>query len=145
MPYFSKDQIAEARKLDLLTYLRLYEPNELVHFSDKEYCTRTHDSLKISNGKWMWWSKGFGGASALDYLVKVRGKPFAEAVRIINGQEAVRPSVFCINENPAFDAGMCFYALKDGKVWNFNVLAGDANRDHHRQNLHIRRRLCVAF
>ncbi len=59
--------------------MRNYEPNELVHFSDKEYCTRTHDSLKISNGKWMWWSKGFGGASALDYLIKVRGKSFNEA------------------------------------------------------------------
>lgn len=57
MPYFSQSQITEARQLDLLTYLRLYEPNELVHVSGNIYSTRTHDSLKISNGKWMWWSK----------------------------------------------------------------------------------------
>ena len=92
MPDFYKDQIAEARKLDLLTYLRLYEPNELVRFSDKEYCTRTHDSLKISNGKWMWWSRGIGGVSALDYLIKVRGKPFKEAVRILSEMKATEPS-----------------------------------------------------
>ena len=42
------------------------EPNELVRFSGNTYTTRTHDSLKISNGKWMWWSRGIGGNSALD-------------------------------------------------------------------------------
>ncbi len=36
------------------------------------YCTKEHDSLKISNGKWYWWSRGFGGVSALDYLIKVK-------------------------------------------------------------------------
>ena len=54
--------------MDLLTYLKNYEPYELVHFSGNTYTTRTHDSLKISNGKWMWWSRGIGGRSALDYL-----------------------------------------------------------------------------
>ena len=27
--------------------------------------------LKISNGKWMWWSQRIGGYKALDYLVTV--------------------------------------------------------------------------
>lgn len=31
MPYISKDQIAAAREMDLLTYLRRFEPQELVH------------------------------------------------------------------------------------------------------------------
>ena len=47
MPYLTKDQIAAARKMDLLTYLRLFEPQELVHVSGNTYATRTHDSLKI--------------------------------------------------------------------------------------------------
>lgn len=51
MSYVSKEQIEKARQLDLLTYLRLYEPDELVHFAGNTYCTREHDSLKISNGK----------------------------------------------------------------------------------------------
>lgn len=54
MPVVSKEEIANARKMDLLSYLRAYEPGELVRFSGETYCTRTHDSLKISNGKWYW-------------------------------------------------------------------------------------------
>ena len=42
-----------------------------------------HDSLKISNGKWMWWSRGFGGSSALDYLIKVKGLQFMDAMQIL--------------------------------------------------------------
>ena len=52
MPVVSKEEIANARKMDLLLYLRAYEPGELVRFSGETYCTRTHHSLKISNGKW---------------------------------------------------------------------------------------------
>ena len=73
MPYIAPEVITEAKRMDLLTYLREYEPGELVKFSSNTYTTRTHDSLKISNGKWMWWSRGIGGKSALDYLIKVRG------------------------------------------------------------------------
>lgn len=50
-----------------------------------EYCTRTHDSLKISNGKWCWNSRGIGGRTALDYLIKVRGLSFVEAVETLTG------------------------------------------------------------
>ena len=42
-----------------------------------------HDSLKISNGKWMWWSRGFGGNSALDYLIKVKGMQFMDTMKIL--------------------------------------------------------------
>ena len=61
MPYISPEQIKELQKIDLLTYLQNYEPNELVHESGDNYCTRSHDSLKISNGLWNWFSKGIGG------------------------------------------------------------------------------------
>ena len=94
MPYYTKEQIAQAREMDLLTYLRLYDPGELVHVSGNEYCTREHDSLKISNGKWNWWSRGFGGQSALDYLVKVKGIPFIEAMGMILDTEGKSPSFF---------------------------------------------------
>ena len=42
-PYLSKDQIAAAREMDLLTYLRRFEPEELVHIGGDTYATRTHD------------------------------------------------------------------------------------------------------
>ena len=81
--YYSEKQIEKAREMDLLTYLQTYEPTELVHIRGNTYCTREHDSLKISNGKWMWWSRGFGGATALDYLIKVKGLSFTDAMRIL--------------------------------------------------------------
>lgn len=89
MSYVSKEQIEKARQLDLLTYLRLFEPDELVHFAGSTYCTREHDSLKISNGKWYWHSRGFGGYTALDYLIKVKGIPFVQAVERLAGQAYV--------------------------------------------------------
>jgi len=57
-------------------------PQELVPLKHGEYCLRSHDSLKISNGKWHWFSRGIGGRSALDYLIKVEGIPFMDAVLI---------------------------------------------------------------
>ena len=80
MPYYSKSNIDKARELDLLTYLEKYEPDEFVKISSNVYSTRTHDSLKTSNGMWMWWSKEIGGKNAIDYLVIVRGMAFIEAV-----------------------------------------------------------------
>ena len=89
MPYIAPEVITEAKRMDLLTYLREYEPGELVKFSSNTYTTRTHDSLKISNGKWMWWSRGIGGKSALDYLIKVRGMDFVQAVQTSMGNGSV--------------------------------------------------------
>ena len=94
MPFIPPDVVAQAREMDLLTYLHNYEPQELVHFGGSTYCTREHDSLKISNGKWCWFSRGIGGTSALDYLIKVKDIPFMEAVERIVGQAAVQPPVF---------------------------------------------------
>ena len=85
MPYIEADEIMAARQIDLLTYLQQYEPHELVKLDGGNYCTREHDSLKISNGKWYWFSRGIGGRTALDYLVKVKGMPFPDAVRQLTG------------------------------------------------------------
>ena len=83
MAFYTEEQIKAARSIDLLTYLQTYEPTELIHVRGDTYCTREHDRLKISNGKWMWWSRGFGGTSALDYLVKVKGMQFTDAMKIL--------------------------------------------------------------
>lgn len=97
----TREEIQQARSLDLLTYLRCYEPEELVALHSGEYSTRSHDSLKISHGKWYQFSTGIGGVSALDYLVKVRGMPFVGAVKLLNGQDAIkRPASFVAKANP---------------------------------------------
>ena len=93
MSFIAPDVVAKAKQMDLLTYLSTYEPQELVHFGGGTYCTREHDSLKISNGKWYWFSRNIGGRSALDYLIKVKGIPFTEAVEEIVGRSTDQPVI----------------------------------------------------
>ena len=100
MGYVTREMIDRAKKMDLLTYLQTYEPQELVHFGGSTYCTREHDSLKISNGKWCWFSRGIGGKTALDYLIKVKELPFTEAVERIVGRVAERSPVFHARAQP---------------------------------------------
>jgi len=85
MPYINAEDILAARQIDLLSYLQTHEPGELVKLPGNNYCTREHDSLKISNGKWHWFSRGIGGRTALDYLVKVKEMSFPDAVRLLTG------------------------------------------------------------
>lgn len=89
MPFILPETIRKARELDLLTYLQNFDSGKLVKISGDTYCTKEHDSLKISNGKWNWFSRGIGGKSALDYLIKVEGMEFTEAVEHI---------IICIGE-----------------------------------------------
>ena len=91
MPYIPEELVAKAREMDLLTYLRTYEPHELTQISRNEYRTRTHKSLKLSNGLWYFHTHGFGRRSALDYLVEVRGLCLPDAVEQILGRAAISP------------------------------------------------------
>ncbi len=91
--YVSPDELRQARQCDLLTYLQSTQPQELVPLRHGVYCLRSRDSLKISNGKWFWWSRGIGGKSALDYLVECEGIPLVEAVRKINGMQGFVPAL----------------------------------------------------
>ena len=79
--------VQRAREMDLFSYLSIYDPGNLVKVAAGVYCTREHDSLKISNSKWFWWSRGFGGVSALDYLIKVKGMDFVSAVEHLTGEQ----------------------------------------------------------
>lgn len=93
MPYIPPEVVSEIKRIDLLTYLREREPDELVRVSPTTFCTKEHDSLKISNGKWYWWSRGIGGRSALDFLIKVRGMTFLDAAEhLIQGGTALAPA-----------------------------------------------------
>ena len=108
MQIFSKEDIERAREMDLLTYLTYYDPGNLRHVSGNVYSTVEHDSLIINNGKWCWFSQGIGGRSALDYLIKVKGIPFRDAVERIIGnvseplpiikQETSPPKIFVMPE-----------------------------------------------
>lgn len=90
MGYVSPEQIARAREMDLVTYLRTFEPDELVRLGPDSYCTRTHDSLKISNGLWHWFSRNTGGKNALEYLMTVKEMAFPDAVELLSGEPAIQ-------------------------------------------------------
>ena len=93
MPYISKEIVAEARKIDLLTYLKNYEPSELIEVCRGTYSTKSHDSLKISNGLWYWFTKQVGGKNAIDYLIKVRNYSFINAVQTVMGNIKIQAPI----------------------------------------------------
>lgn len=88
--YVTESEIRAAKQMDLLTYLQIYEPHELVK-EGSGYHTRTHDSLKISNGMWHWFSRGIGGKTALDYLIHVKNMDFVPAVQSLCGLRGILP------------------------------------------------------
>lgn len=82
--YISPEEADRAKQMDLFTYLSLAQPDELIHKGSNHYTTKSHDSLDISNGFWKRWSTGDGGKTAVDYLIKVEGYSFQEAIQKVN-------------------------------------------------------------
>lgn len=83
MGYVPPKVVEEIKKMDLITYLKNYEPNELVRDSTNQYSMKSHHSLKMSNGFWNYFHGGIGGKNALDYVEKILGYKFPESVEYI--------------------------------------------------------------
>jgi hypothetical protein len=92
MPGVSRDQIARAKEVNIEDYIMSHEPNNVKRIGRALYL-KDHDSLEISNGLWNWHSHGVGGKNVIDYLIKVRGYEFVDAVRHLAGSE------FSLREN----------------------------------------------
>lgn len=90
MAYIKPELLKKIKQVDLLTYLKNYQPERLKKISHDTFCIRDHDSLHISNGLWNWQSMGIGGKSALDFLIKVDNHSFMEAVEIVTGNMAMK-------------------------------------------------------
>ena len=77
------EQIQEARNITLLSYLQSTNPGILRHKSGGRYVHKDHDSFVIDNGKgqWFWNSQSQKGHSSLDYLMRVEGMGFLDAVQ----------------------------------------------------------------
>ena len=128
MAKLADEMIQKARQLDLLTYLQLQQPWELVPIGLNRYRMRTHDSLKIEHGKWYWWSRSIGGRSALDYLVAVEGWEFRKAAlhileleRIPLAETAPKPSqsmkakiLFCLPKKAKECTRVIAYLMQRG-------------------------------
>lgn len=93
MQYIPPEIVEKAKEMDVLTYLQNYEPNELVKVGNGTYSTKTHDSIRISNGLWNWFSRGVGGKNAVSYLMKVKNYSFLDAIQTIIGNVSVKQPV----------------------------------------------------
>lgn len=108
MPGVSADQIAAAKRVPAIEFLRRYRSDDLVPAHARgEFQLKSHDSFKI-NGEssvWHWKSQDIGGRSALDYLIHVEGVPFVEAVRQLCDERpgpAPVPHLVVQQRRPAF-------------------------------------------
>ena len=78
----TKEQIAEARAVDLLDYIQSHEPGVLKREGPGIYRHKEHDSLVYCRKYWYWNSRG-KAINALDYLMEIRGYDFVEAVEAL--------------------------------------------------------------
>lgn len=89
------EQIKIAKSIDLINYMKQYEPMELIRTGPHDYKTASHSSLCISdNGLWHWFSHNIGGRGALNYLIQVKGMDFVSAVRHLCELEHLEPVPF---------------------------------------------------
>ena len=86
MPGVTREQIDRAKQVDILDYVLTHEPNNVKRIGNSHYL-KDHDSFRISNGLWKWESQGIGGKNVIDYLIKVRGYSFVDAVRHLAGDD----------------------------------------------------------
>ena len=83
--YVSKEQVEQAKRIDLISYFQMTEPYNLKRLSATTYCLKTHDSLTMKADMWHWWSRGIGGKNALDYLTRAMNMDFVDAVIELTG------------------------------------------------------------
>lgn len=78
--------IEQARNTDIIAFLEQRHGFTFAHRGGAYRC-RQHPSLAVKNDRlsWFWHSKGIGGHGAIDYLMKLEGLPFRQAVEVISG------------------------------------------------------------
>lgn len=91
--YYSKEEIAEAKNMDIMALLSKYDLIKKGNW----YFFREHDSLCIFPGTntWYWYSRGYGG-NTIDFFMKYEGMTFLQAVdHILNGSERANRITHC--------------------------------------------------
>ena len=89
MGMVSKNQIEQARQVDVLDYVLNFERDNIKRVGGA-YRMIDHPSIEIKRSKWRWYSRGLYGKTALDYLINVRGYRFADAVSLLTRENEVR-------------------------------------------------------
>ena len=92
MPWVTPLQCAEAKRVNTFDFLQARYPDQLCRTASDEYRLAEHDSLVLtpSNGKWHWKSRQVGGVDPVNFLMKVWGIPYPEAVlEVLGEREAI--------------------------------------------------------
>ena len=86
---FSPEQLDMAKNADLVSFLSAYYGYDFKQ-SGKYYQCKQHDSLMIYADRqgFVWNSRNINGGDAIDFLRKVEGKNFPEAIEAIIGESA---------------------------------------------------------
>lgn len=81
----SKQEIAQAKQMNLYEYMQLCEPDNFRPEGPSQFRHKGHSSLTFSeDGSWTYFKTKATGRKAIDYLIKVEGYSFVDAVRQIN-------------------------------------------------------------
>ncbi|MEZ3467235.1 MAG: DUF3991 domain-containing protein [Schaedlerella sp.] len=100
MPWFGEEQLEAVRSVTAMEYLQKHQPGRLKRSSARnEWELTDHDSFKINGttSKWHWKSRDIGGISALNFLIRVDGMEFREAVEMLLQEN---PSLACLSPQP---------------------------------------------
>ena len=84
MSKYTKEQIAQADSMDLVSYLesRGYE----LMRQGNQYRLKEHDSLYVKGNQWYWHSQHKGGKT-LDFLIDYEGMSFLDAMKTLIGED----------------------------------------------------------
>ena len=84
--------VEQARNADVIAFFEKHNGFTFAHHGGVYRCNQ-HKSLAVKNDRlsWYWHSKGIGGFGVLDYLMKVEGLSFREAVDAVTSIPAAAP------------------------------------------------------
>lgn len=88
MAWVTPEQSQDAKRVNTYDFLQARYPDTIKRTANDEYRLVEHPSLVItpSNGKWDWKSQGFGGVDPVNFLVKVWGIHYPDAVLEVLGE-----------------------------------------------------------
>lgn len=100
---FTTEQIQTARHTPMTEFLTRYAGLTFHEHTGYYRCTE-HDSLVIAldNIKWWWNSRNISGIGAIDYLTRIDGITFRQAMQILEGYADISNTVRMCDSTGAF-------------------------------------------
>lgn len=134
MAYLEEDIIERAKNTDMIALLESEEGFSFKStYGEREFKCIEHNSLVVNGNRrrWYWNSRQVGGNNAIDYLVKIRGMNFRDAVLHLVGdreQTAYTPIKKPVTENVSVSKPVRFVLpeqahFPDGRRNYSNIIA----------------------